>query len=600
MSSLGESSVSITDHYTKWNIRRIPLSQHIKEQRANWGRNDFGRAESLTSTMQVIPFFDYDEEFATKPRDFDIDESNCASAISMMFGDDPNFSYERQVFKGWRHGLKPPNKDGIRKFKVSFRFFVRGYAIAMGDIPKLIHQYLGKDSPFDGSVYSKKKNMSVPGTCKSTEDPRVLEVEHPDRLEMYCIQHLVGDEQPLTGFPDDVSRRSSVGTLGSGGPPEWEDVEGLLVDFGFNSPRHMATYGDNVCFTSDDKGLQCPCCKGVHDNQHWKVMVYPNGSIWVKSYSTSCTRRLLMEVPEIIPSSMSPSEVPAIQQALAQVFEQIPLLTAGYDRDMRECQHVKQHLETCPACSKHHHEDLWYIYEPLSSIFTMRNSAFSCRERLLPFFGNPHLLNISTNWGSDRDYANLFISEHENMYTSDSITILRFDKRWMVVKDPDMQNIVQDWLSDVMKQLFLLLGYEKTMRRGDKQKMPDDLKPYAEMYASTEKYLGKEGNMRNLLTCLKRKLRKNMLWQKMDLDPHVLGVGNGVILLEEGTFRPATQQDLVSKTVGYDWEEGVDPVIEAEVEDFFAQLYPVEEERRMAQLWGGYCCIGKPSVICSC
>ena len=38
------------------------------------------------------------------------------------------------------------------------------------------------------------------------------------------------------------------------------------------------------------------------------------------------------------------------------------------------CQVVRQHLESCPACTKHHTSDLWHIATVVQSCWTLKNS----------------------------------------------------------------------------------------------------------------------------------------------------------------------------------------------------------------------------------
>ena len=86
----------------------------------------------------------------------------------------------------------------------------------------------------------------------------------------------------------------------------------------------------------------------------------------------------------------------------------------------------------------------------------------------------------------------------------------------------------------------------------------------------------------------------------MDANPLLLGAGTDVVELKARDpktggwttlLRAARPEDLVTKTVGYTIPEGgfVDT---SAVEDVFAQIYPVEEERRFFQLYGGYCLLG--------
>ena len=79
-----------------------------------------------------------------------------------------------------------------------------------------------------------------------------------------------------------------------------------------------------------------------------------------------------------------------------------------------------------------------------------------------------------------------------------------------------------------------------------------------------------------------------------------VGAGNNVIDLKAldvataaytTVLRRAKPEDLVTKSVGYDIPEDGFTDCDA-VEAVFAQIYPVEEERRFFQLYDGYCLLG--------
>lgn len=574
---------------SKWEPKTLPLSQFLQQQASNWGSPTFNACECLQHGQMVSLYLDADKYVDESPTQQAIDQqlTMCKETILSMFEADDGFDMERDVIMGYRHGYVESKKT----YKISFRFFIPRYHLLLEDVPKLLRQYKGTDI-FDSAPYSSRQKLNVPGACKGDGDHRTLQLEDRSQGEWCLAQNIKSNSRVLDfdELGDDLSAGSKRKRT-SQPPPAWEEARKVLQEFGFTNPTYVNSRPSSITFTSNDLGGTCPCCTGQHDSHNFWVMERADGSLLVKSYSVNCKSRVLMEVVNsiIIPDE---SSVTPFMAATQEVFDGTPCRHPGYDHQQRECSLVQQHLESCRSCGGHHVEDMWYIYEPLKSIFSMRNSSLNCCERVLPIFANQHLQSIAINMGTDQSYAELFISEHEDQFTSDGITVLGFDKRWMPIQDPDMQNTVQNWLTKVMKQLYDLMLYEDYMCKKQEDKMSKVMKPYHDMYRASNKYISKEGNMKSLLTTLKRKLRQNGLWKNMDMDPHVLGVNNGLIMLETGTFRPATQQDLVSKSTGYDWEEWVDPGIEVEVEDFFASLYPVEEERRMAQLWGAYTCLG--------
>ncbi|KAJ3057685.1 hypothetical protein HK102_010932, partial [Quaeritorhiza haematococci] len=66
--------------------------------------------------------------------------------------------------------------------------------------------------------------------------------------------------------------------------------------------------------------------------------------------------------------------------------------------------------------------------------------------------------------------------------------------------------------------------------------------------------------------------------KKLDTNKDIIGFNNGVYNLEQGLFRDGRADDYISKTVGYDYIPN-DHEHRAEVEDFFAKLFPDQELR---------------------
>ncbi|KAL3159504.1 hypothetical protein ABBQ38_009922 [Trebouxia sp. C0009 RCD-2024] len=72
----------------------------------------------------------------------------------------------------------------------------------------------------------------------------------------------------------------------------------------------------------------------------------------------------------------------------------------------------------------------------------------------------------------------------------------------------------------------------------------------------------------------------------------LLGLEGGVVDLDTGIFRQAKHEDYITMSCGYDWLETVDPQIEAQLEEFISQVYPVPEEREFMQRYCYYCLLG--------
>lgn len=580
-------TIAYTDSLSDWDVKHIPISQFLQQQQSQWGQ--LSRFENLSHGLTVCPYFDFDEYLTRQPSQSLLQErlATCHYHIHQIFQHDENFNMDR-IFMAHRHGLV----DG-KGWKVSFRFWIAGYAILVEHMPALINMCSTPEGKklWDTSIYSSRQKLGCVGSFKHSGDLRVLEVDDRTQAEWCLAQRLVGTEQKLAC----ESVTKGLGVQGEV-PQDWEALRAVLEEAGFGDPRFKGMREHSATFTADNKGGTCPCCQNQHDSNNWWISAQEDGTFKTKNYSSRCRVLTLGEASMIEPILTDATPVPVFQQALVKIFDIQASQQAckGVDADMRECHHVRQHLENCPSCSRHHKEDLWYIYEPLHQCWTMRNSAFNCQERLLPVITNPHLAAIAMNpTHSDIDYADLFVSEHFHSYTSDSQKVLSFNGiRWREVLDVEMHTMIQDWLRGIMKLLYRLINDDLGIRKRDREVIPQNWKAYSEMYKGTEKYLSKEANIKTLLAIIKRKLWDGDLWKKMDANPHLLGLNNGILELKTGVFRAAKKEDMVSRSVGYDWAETADPVIEAAVEEFFGQLYPVEEERKMAMLYAGYALIG--------
>lgn len=156
----------------------------------------------------VIPYFDYDvhKDLAPSHKALAKHESACRVALSKMFEQQPSFDIASSVFMATRHGFDP--KHG--SWKVSFRFWVQGFKIRRlslkdyirGLVPHFIDDDKGHHG-WDMSVYSSKRNMSIPGACKGVHgDCRTMEIatgiKETANLQNYIIQHVRGPEVELS------------------------------------------------------------------------------------------------------------------------------------------------------------------------------------------------------------------------------------------------------------------------------------------------------------------------------------------------------------------------------------------------------------------
>ncbi len=390
MSHFRQDVIKYTRALSDWNVHTAPLPDFLALQLASWGRPEFNACEYLEHSLFVRPFFDYDQELASPPTTEVLDQAadRCSRAILEMFGGEPTFDLDLHVVRAHRHGFVPSKN----LHKISFRFWIKGFSLLMQHIPLLIRACCSPETRdvFDLSIYSKRRLLAVPGGCKGNGDHRVLELGDRGDARWCLCQWLEGDEQPLDLSSEiTASMSESKGISGqlscvSKQPGDWPAVETALVRAGFRDPVYVGRRPGSLTVQAGNLGVDCPCCPWVHDSQNWWVSAQDDGSLKVKSYSSRCRVMTIgpdqdsMFVEDITADLMTvDSSKPVMYQALVKVFDPQAVDGAckGCDTGSRECHHVRQHLESCPTCFQRHQEDLWYIYEPLKSCWTMRNSA---------------------------------------------------------------------------------------------------------------------------------------------------------------------------------------------------------------------------------
>lgn len=588
------TAIAFVSHFKVWDVQLATAAQLTARLQAEWGNHTM--AEHLNPVdnpdQQVIPFFDFDKILHGPPPDLREYQDVCDAAIQAMFGHDPNFSFEQQVLRGWRHGVIQGG------YKVSFRYFVRGYRIKLAHIPHLIQECSAEHLKklWDESVYSSKRNMSLPGSFKAHDDRRVFQVEQPDRLQEYIIQHLSGDEIRLDFQDCDTQKHF----LSRPPPASWEGVVPRLEAAGFIRPTCVGERESSLTFTAGNLGQECPCCGLTHTRQNWWVGQEPDGRLKVKSYSSRCKMLMVGQ-----PNAVILSEPNCLQTLLANIGLDCPVHNrdgspVDFSMAWPTCMTVRQHLEVCPACKGRHGDDCYLIETLVSKCCTVRNVDSTCHSRLLISVIEdwpPKLRQIIKTPYADSAFADLFLEEHQQRYISDGQTMYEFDgNRWKPLSGDKMKNTIESWLQKLLDIMSTLLARE------------GDLVPlhHRKQVNKAMSHVKAESGIHNIVKSAKRKMIMEDLGAKMDTDPFLLGADNCVIDLRTGKVRQGLPGDLISKSVGYSI-----PYLDSELEDdkmeqvaaCMSRIYPIEAERAVAQTYGGYCLLGdhpaKRVVLCT-
>ena len=405
---------------------------------------------------------------------------------------------------------------------------------------------------------------------------------------------------------------------------DFKECVPLLEQSGFVNPRVVGTREQSLHFTADNLGGLCPCCGEQHDNQKWQISRMADARFMVKSYSARCSAIYLATVEEIVTGNVrisnpstntsvsignmksslvtpSTASVCANECSLASALASFGITQTfkqGISRENMPCHTVQQHLDTCPACSRHHTCPTYEISTLVHKCWTLRNLAPGCAPRLMfeamrKKTGNLHLKGIFENPCGDVDYVRLFIDEHPGLYKSDGNLVYIFKgARWELENPLQLTTDMQSWLMDLFRKLHGFISAETWF--GDKDdKAKDDIKQCVKTIIKVNGHLKSERSSQNMLKAAKRLLLDSTLHDVMDADPFLLGFNNGIYDLKDLVFRGGKAEDMVSMSVGYDFPDVVDVDTEAEVMDFIEKIYPVEEERALMQRYVGYCLLGK-------
>ena len=593
---------------------------------AKWGHSDHHYCELLCSDDIVSPYFDYDAKIETEATEAELDGHLrlCLDKLQALFGADVNFDVGSVVVLQ-RHGWCADAK-GEKSYKISFRFYVRGYKVKMGRMSKLLTLF-EQNGFWDMKVYcATNQKLAIPGGCKGAtsrnphHDARILTVlpGQDAAAALDCLAQLTSDDDQMIDLDHMDDDEDDTGEL----PivqAEWESVRSVLEKAGFRNPRYTGHREKGINFTADNIGNDCPCCPHVHDSIDWWIMCLETGQHVVKSYSERCHVRKLGGRLELFSFRDTP-KLPSVDQAgllaepecpdpldlvqpLAQMGLTNPIGDWTEDTDGKQCAMVRQHLQHCPACRATHADPLYIIKAVVEGCFCVRNVDPVCQQRLVGF--DTHSIKVRSKAleavfqhpNKELPLATLYVQERRNMIKSDGKVIYQFNRvRWEPLVDPVAQRNIQHWLDDLLQLFNRLLHNEEAFLEACHPKAGAVTKHLHELRKrvrqARELVLGEAASSK-LLSAVKREICQPDLLDLMDTNPYLLGCNNGVLdLTEANPFRRSRPEDMVSKTVAYNWVEQPDPEREAEVEETMSQIYPVTAERAMFQLYGGYCLLG--------
>lgn len=167
------------------------------------------------------------------------------------------------------------------------------------------------------------------------------------------------------------------------------------------------------------------------------------------------------------------------------------------------------------------------------------------------------------------------------------------DHKWVVVQSA---YTLEEIISEDVRSMLLSYCSDKLgemAKKGHNYKSHEHNR-YTKLMAGIDK-LGDVGFRSDVVRACANKFFVSDFQSQLDTDPYLIGFENGVYDLNEMSFRDGMPSDMVSKTVGYDYEEyDMDDPIFEQILTFFSQVHTDEEMREYTLTFLASILRGKP------
>lgn len=197
---------------------------------------------------------------------------------------------------------------------------------------------------------------------------------------------------------------------------------------------------------------------------------------------------------------------------------------------------------------------------------------------------NINELIVEAESGTEYDVAKVVYELYKDIYRCSSINHdiwYEFQNhRWVDVEGCHTLSIK---ISEELTREFAILNssYLKQMSSKNKKgEMRDTLLTKANNVMKIMNNLKKSGFKERVIKECKNLFFDKQFEENLDSNRHLIGFDNGIFDLATGTFRPGTPDDMVSKTVGYEYETYIlsHPYVKG-ILDFFSKVQTEEDMR---------------------
>lgn len=258
----------------------------------------------------------------------------------------------------------------------------------------------------------------------------------------------------------------------------------------------------------------------------------------------------------------------------------------------------------CPLCmSKSHGDKNWYMRAVYPRVYIVKNYHKDCKSKIYGWDSHRTLQDLLKNPDTDGPYVEAFkLQCGSRLFHYEKQWYFYRNHLWRREKKEEVYNALADMSKELLERLLFCLHDKKIELdlHGDESKETKDERKliklqYANILKGT-KYIQKNHNVKNIREMAENRLYRN-IDDAMDVDPYLLGCENGILVLEEENihFRAGKPDDMISLSVGYNYFDDsnvFDNEIWNQVESFVKQIYPIDEEREIIQIYFGYCLLG--------
>jgi len=213
----------------------------------------------------------------------------------------------------------------------------------------------------------------------------------------------------------------------------------------------------------------------------------------------------------------------------------------------------------CTICGNCHTSNSWLCRVIVDTCFSIRNYSTSCHLQVIDYKRQPILARILENPNCDDPFvlllgARMASGNKQLRVTGAGKNFYCFnDHRWEQVPDTTIQQELRYIAYDVTNNLCIGLAGSIKQGRAQGQTI-DGLEADRKQFAKAKAYVQKASNVTAITLSAKMLLWDQDLERKLDTNPDLLGIADGVIELKTGILRPGQPHDYIS--VSLDIEAG--------------------------------------------